>query len=241
MYTSPSIPIRSGRAVTKYFRRYKVNMAFFDTWSPAMAWVLGLYLTDGTISSNGHGQTMLTSCDVDILEKARNHLDSEHPISPDKHSRALMLQINSVKLVDRLAELGVVPRKSFTVQAPQCPPEMWPHLLRGIWDGDGTVGVYDGVLRAGFVSASQGFAEAITSYIAGLGVRCYLRVDKQPLWRLTLSGQWALQLCDIMYANSAQETRMDRKYKIYIDFLDWHGPYRAGRRANASLFQRRLR
>lgn len=63
-------------------------------------------------------------------------------------------RVHNEKIVNDLSKYGVVPRKSHTAYLPMIEEKLMPHLIRGIFDGDGTVYLKDGVnrpyLRFGF-------------------------------------------------------------------------------------------
>lgn len=66
---------------------FDINENFFSTWSPEMAYVLGLVITDGCISKTG--VVSLSMNDKELLEKVKNVMGSDHNIMPSKHQKGL--------------------------------------------------------------------------------------------------------------------------------------------------------
>ena len=117
-------------------RKHKVNEHFFKTWSDEMAWVLGLFLTDGCIHNTLCSVT-LTQKDERILQLVANYMDAEYIIAPKNRTRSTpTLILNSKILKEDLSKLGIRPKKSLTVPFPEVPVEYIPSFIRGVIDGD---------------------------------------------------------------------------------------------------------
>lgn len=127
-------------------RTKKVDENFFEVINtPDKAYILGWIMSDGYVN-----KYKLTFCikDLEILEKIKSLMKSEHKISHaftyDKRTKKTYerysLQINSKTLVNSLKKLGIYQAKSFTVGLPKISKHLYPHLIRGIFDGDGFIG-----------------------------------------------------------------------------------------------------
>lgn len=123
---------------------------FFETIdTPDKAYILGWIISDGYVN-----KYKLTFCikDLEILESIKIIMKSEHKISDsvyydkrtDKSYQRYMLQICSKKIVNSLNKLGIYQAKSFTVDLPNIPKNLYQHLIRGIFDGDGYIGMSTG-------------------------------------------------------------------------------------------------
>jgi DNA-binding transcriptional regulator WhiA len=119
--------------------KYRVNTAFFKTWSPEMAYVLGFVLTDGTIDGNTF---TIAQKNRAILERVNAAMQSNYPIrqrSNNGNSSIFTLKINRQEMVEDLRRLGIAENKSRTVEFPDVPKLYLPHFIRGVIDGDGWV------------------------------------------------------------------------------------------------------
>lgn len=131
-------------------RKNFYDESFFETIdTEEKAYTLGLIVADGSISKClGVVSLALKQTDKQILEdiaKAINY-NAELKLLPRKTKGLgngddrIRLRLNSVKMVKDLIKLGVTPAKTFTARLPVVSPKLEPHLIRGIWDGDGHIG-----------------------------------------------------------------------------------------------------
>jgi len=170
-----AIPRRSGNADYK-----NCNEAVFaNVDTPAKAYWLGILLTDGYVSDtreDSQPQIGLQLVDRDLLEKFREVLGSKNPVMPlrqrsDHHQPMYRVVVNSRRLADDLKRYGVVPRKTSSTYLPILSPTLMPHLLRGIFDGDGTVSHReDGAVIIGYAGSERLVAEVRIWLICKLGV-----------------------------------------------------------------------
>jgi len=125
--------------------KHTVNDRFFDLLTEDVAYLLGFIYADGNISWNpqkGYYCLTITAAakDKEHLEKMRAMLSSTKPLLFSSKTNSYRLIVNNKYLCERLMMLGVLPRKSLTVQFPQfIPSDHLRHFIRGVIDGDGTV------------------------------------------------------------------------------------------------------
>ena len=110
------------------------------------AYFLGLIITDGCIHHTKGKQPLvaltLQECDKYILEKFKQELHSNKAVTSDGRG-CVSINILSRTMVESLKKYGVTERKSLNTVFPKnIPKELYPHLLRGILDGDGSVSFY---------------------------------------------------------------------------------------------------
>jgi len=151
----------------RFVRKYHINEFYFDTIdTPNKAYIIGLLSADGcnypkkqTISIS------LEESDREILEKICKEMDNEHPLEyldyTDKHDfgyhykNQYRMLIFSSHMCSRLSEIGIIPNKSLSLKFSSCiPDEYLSHYIRGIFDGDGSIGVRDLSNYKGNVSVS---------------------------------------------------------------------------------------
>lgn len=126
--------------------------------SEEKAYILGLLITDGYVvypqrntTHNPHwGITLetkdkyilerikeLVGSNVKIVDRTRNRSDLPNRKTPITFESQLI--ITSSKMVEDLKKYGIVPRKTFTVGLTELDESLMPHLIRGIFDGDGCI------------------------------------------------------------------------------------------------------
>jgi hypothetical protein len=138
-------------------RKYKCNENYFEKIDTnEKAYWLGLLYADGYVRKrkqfNGkHKQggivgISLKSGDEYLLEKLIVDLDSTYKLTKQVKDDFLSykLEINSVKLADDLVKLGCIPNKSLKLLPPNLTDELINHFIRGYFDGDGSIGEYNG-------------------------------------------------------------------------------------------------
>ncbi len=248
----------SGTAILKWFRRrraefpgslrsrfkrsqYKFNEQLFDSWTPEMAYVLGVLATDGNV---GKHRVTLTSTDLELVEKIRsligsNHEIRERPVRGWSRKTQYSLSVSSLKFVTVLRRLGVTARKSLTMRFPEIPREFVRHFLRGCWDGDGSLYIEkrSNRLRASIVSGSKDFMEGIAGSLSNAGFRqrmwreyrkhrYLMGSDKLRVYTLhrgrtrayyiRLTGKSALQFGKFIYESVPESMYLKRKYDVFL-------------------------
>lgn len=118
---------------------------FFDVIdTEEKAYFLGLLISDGNVFQDGTGRQSSISITLDgndeyILKAFREALNANTSISCDKRGCS-QIAVRSNKMAESLKQYGVVPRKSNLTYLPtNIQSNMFPHLVRGIFDGDGSI------------------------------------------------------------------------------------------------------
>lgn len=124
--------------------KYKVDNNFFSNIdNEEKAYWLGLLFADGHVSKDG--VLMLCMKDLDIIEKFKKSLKSEHPIKYDKYNNPY-INIRCKQICEDLRKIGFNNRKSYEVDFNKIlsyvPNNLLHHFVRGMFDGDGSIKVY---------------------------------------------------------------------------------------------------
>jgi hypothetical protein len=153
--------------------------AFAVIDSPAKAYWLGLLITDGyVIEAKGGGSPLvgLQMIDREAAEGFKDFLGLQHPVlrvepKGGRHQPMYRAVCRSRRMAADLARFGVVPRKSRGTFLPLLNEALMPHLVRGLFDGDGTVSRRaDGQILAGFCGSERLVAEVRMWLVCRLGV-----------------------------------------------------------------------
>ncbi|MFS0687781.1 LAGLIDADG family homing endonuclease [Sporosarcina sp. 179-K 8C2 HS] len=185
-------------------RIHKVNENFFKIWSHEMAWVLGLFITDGHVNKRVHS-VYLSQNDEDLLRKVAKLMGASPTIAQGTGTRKTpMLIINSKIIKQDLERLGITPNKSYTVAFPNVPVWYLPAFVRGVIDGDGWVD-REGY-RMNITTASIVFAEGLQTVFTNWGLSstiAAIRSSKgKPIYRVWIRGKdQLLRLSNILYNN----------------------------------------
>lgn len=124
-----------------------LNEHYFDKIdTEEKAYFLGLIITDGCIHNTKGRQSLialtLQESDKYILERFKSAICSNKTVTNDGRG-CVNINILSNTMVKSLKKYGINERKSLHTVLPQnIPQELYPHLIRGILDGDGSVSFY---------------------------------------------------------------------------------------------------
>jgi intein/homing endonuclease len=183
-------------------RKNKVNEEFFKIWTQEMAWVLGLFVTDGHIHNKYHS-IFFSQKDERILHLIAKYMEADYVLAPfGKTKTTPTLIINSKEIKKDLELMGITAKKSLIVPFPIVPEEYLASFVRGVIDGDGWV------QKSGYVmnvtSASQNFAFGLLSVFKAWELRTEITVEKTQLgkiiYRIWVKGKYELpKLASIIY------------------------------------------
>lgn len=216
----------SGKLV---YIKYAVNERVFDTWTAEMAYVLGFIVADGCITKKG--LLKFTSTDPELLYKIRNVMESQHPIHEYWAKLSTQpiydLLIRRKYFVSSLARHGIHPRKTKSVHWPDSPGSMFPHIVRGYFDGDGYVNcainrAYSDRLLVSFTSASPFLLPEFHAALSRAGVQggSLRESSRYPgNFRLQLSTHAGLSLYHLMYSQ-VDDLYLDRKRRPFERYLE---------------------
>ncbi|AEG14707.1 hypothetical protein Desku_1120 [Desulfofundulus kuznetsovii DSM 6115] len=221
------------RSKSEALRQYAVNENYFDAIdSPDKAYWLGLLYADGCVVHKNRRhlvQLALKIDDAGHVEKFRAVISSEAPIV--YHDDEARLVVCSVRLTEALEKCGCVQCKSLMIKFPWdiVPEHLYSHFIRGYFDGDGTLSRSrrDKSWRSwnwSMVSGSYEFLEAVQKVLmryCGVGKTKIVRRNASNCWRLQYGGRCQVaRILDWLYKDSTPETRLDRKYNLYLRFRE---------------------
>lgn len=207
-------------------RKYSLNANYFDCIDTQdKAYLLGLLYADGC-NSNGHIFIRLQERDKDILDKMNIALDSDRPLRfIDYSSRngccqnQYGLDIVNQHMSNQLALLGMIPNKSLVLEFPQwMNVELYPHFIRGYFDGDGYVSKNYNNAKLSIISTKV-FCEKIKDIVyrdIGVNACIYLchKNESTTTRTLQISGRNQIKkFLDYIYNDA--NLYLDRKYNIY--------------------------
>ena len=211
---------KQGKLTQQFF---DINENFFSDWSPEMAYVLGLIITDGCIS--GAGTVSLSMNDKELLEKVKKVMGSARKITPSRHQKRLYCyHFSREKIVKDLKKLCVVPKKSLIVQFPNVPEAYLADFIRGVFDGDGSV-FFDKrrpkfPLRSKFVSSSKDFIIGLQQSLESLGMpkrTIYIQKTKNGWsYMFIYDHKDSVKLFNILYKNAQNRLFLERKYERFL-------------------------
>ena len=205
---------------------------FQDINEEAKAYFLGLLVSDGNIFKDNTGRQASISITLDLkdeymLKKFKEVLQANTSVGHDGRGCG-QIAVRSNIMAEDLAKYGVVPRKSYNTYLPLLSKEMMPHLIRGIFDGDGSIMAkpnpsndgHNRFLHSISFCGTHQLMEDISNYILenlGIKTAVYDYKDRnlselkiQNIDNIAKFGYW-------IYRNST--IFLNRKKDIFNDFL----------------------
>lgn len=200
-----------------------------------MAYVLGFFAADGTITTNKNkfSYFALQIRDRALLVRICAVIESDHKISKRVHRKNngifYRVQIGNTEICKDLQEMGFGPRKTGRLKMPKLPVKYFPNFVRGYFDGDGNVwtgfvhkdrGKKTYVINTTFTSCSKEFLNDLHIKLKERGIRgggIYKR--KSNAYCLRLSVKDSILLYHLIYDTLENEMFLKRKKGSFDKFL----------------------
>lgn len=207
-----------------YKTRYNLNESYFDEINtPEKAYIIGMLAADGNVHKNTITLS-LQEKDKHILEEINKLVGSNRPlhfIKMDVGKNKWALVITNKYMAQQLKEKGIVERKSLILEFPQCiTDELLPHFLRGLLDGDGTIGsTRYCVGYTNTIMLLSTIAEKVENL---LNIHFYLRkehCDNDVTYSMGIYKQdHCIEFLNYIYKNST--IHLNRKYQLYQKYIN---------------------
>ena len=219
-------------------RKYTLNEHYFDEIdTPIKGYIYGFLLSDG--SNNPDKQTVsisLQESDVDILERMRQEIGSTKPLEYLDYSNKndfgyhyknqYRMLLFSDKICSALEKHGIVKNKSLVVEFPYFDDWIMPSVIRGMWDGDGTLGLYKNKNISLSLTATKMFCEGLQTYLQEkldiysghiYDAGCHNGVTKVFL---ISKNSDKVKLLEWMYKDA--DIYLKRKYEKYLEIKNYY-------------------
>lgn len=191
-------------------RVHKFNYDFFEKIdSEEKAYWVGFIYADGCLYSSTDNKSMriqinLSSVDIEHLNRFQKSIGSNYKISIGKikKSEYCSIKVNSTKMCKDLISHGVVPRKSLYSSIPIVTEKYFRHMLRGFFDGDGTIDCPKKTIRLRMVGGEKPLEE-IKKKLKNFSIDSKIYLKKKDVFSLeVLRKKDAEKLYSLMYDNS---------------------------------------
>lgn len=206
--------------------KYMLNEGSFDLISPESAYWVGFLMADGCIlkssGKNAKLKVALQTKDKVHLTKMLKFLESDSPIFSYTEN-SVECYVFSERLCNRLAELGVVPRKSLIAEAM---PELVldKDFWRGIIDGDGHIGLQSNgsfkkqpsVELACSHNITRQFKEFVQHHVPAFKKKIYDRGNYSAL--KVVGSKQAVTILNVLYGDNPTYY-LDRKMEKALQFV----------------------
>lgn len=212
-------------------RKYPINENFLDEInSEEKAYFLGLFYADGSNNEKkGCAYIGLAELDKQILLKLTNIIQPTKPLylvkySDLKHQDQFRINIDNKSYSQRLKELGCPANKTHKIVFPSWLNEdLYPHFIRGYFDGDGHIGIYNKKAHWSIIG-TEDFCKSIVEVLKGIDINIKKLGIRYPeknnnIRSIEICGNRQIQkLMDWIYKDAS--LYMDRKFNKYQELLN---------------------
>jgi len=211
------------------YRKPMYDEDFFDVsnWNHELAYIVGIVLSDGHVSSsNAYCLVELGMCDEDVIEKIKNITSYGRDILEYKygsHKNRYIINFSGKKVWNFFTSLGMDNDKSHTAILPLIPGIYLADLIRGLFDGDGSISTNKNYYPVASIAGTESVVRSVADN-AGVYYNIYSHSMSKTTFVISYTGKRALQFLEYIYKDSTPNTRMDRKYNKYLNALKfWKG------------------
>lgn len=198
------------------------DIHFFDEYSVDSCYWAGFIAADGYVRSDRANVSIhLSVVDIEHLKKLEKLTNYTGKITV--YDNECCLSFAGEWFPKALAKnFEIYPRKTFDIMlSDKIPKDMIPHFLRGYFDGDGCVTNVGEYLRISFTSGSVNLLKQISDFLYNHGVRVRNEFGVPKISNncfMTYNCKNAQQILELLYADSTDSTRLDRKYQRYLQY-----------------------
>lgn len=213
-----------------YKRGYPRNEFYFNQIDTSeKAYWLGFWYADGCVENTRYA-IEINSVDKEHLEKFQKAIGAvNHKIGMtvderfDSGSIVYHFSIRDKQLWTDLNKWGCIPNKSLKLAAfPNIPYHFMSHFLRGYFDGDGSLHWLKSTnnYRISFMG-TESFLSEIRKFLNKPNIKIAIQKDRN-ICQFQISGRRQVEeVLNLLYQDSAPETRLERKYQSYLKCLEW--------------------
>jgi len=193
-------------------RTVHFNRRFFRSiTSQSKAYTVGFIAADGSVDRWGV-RIQIHNKDKDILEKIATAVGYDGEIHYHDSGRLVMLGLYDIDVVSDLKQYGIVQRKTAILPfAKGIPDKYLFHYLRGVMDGDGSMG-----RQARLVTGSRLFYSQFVEWFNNTYDRDVWHRQEDNRFRLVFN-QWHADFIHSLYRDA--RIYSDRKKDLYT--LNW--------------------
>ena len=210
--------------IVSRIRKHKCDENYFEKIdNKVRAYWLGLLYADGYVrkrrqcdgkhKQGGIVGISLKRGDEYLLEKFINDLKSTYKLRKQVKEEfvSYKLEINSSKMADDLINLGCVPNKSLILLPPKLNDCLISHFIRGYFDGDGSIGRYDGRLKFSLLGTNE-MLSWVLNFFKNNGVKSTPKISKKKnIHTLQYNSKYDIELIENILYNSSEDYFLNRK------------------------------
>lgn len=215
---------------------YDIDENYFENIDTEdKAYFLGFMYADGNVSKDPKYciRINLQEKDRDILEKFKSCLQSTHPIvvmekygNFKTEQRGVKFYFGNKKIKSDLIKWGCVPNKTLKLTTlPNLDHKLLRHFIRGYFDGDGSLGLYQkpnssSYYVAASICGNKTFTNNLDVYISQT-INIKFNINERKSINVLQTGyNQALIFIDWLYKDCS--IYLNRKYQTYLKIKEYY-------------------
>lgn len=220
--TERQVSYRSKAWGLDYSKKKSVNEDFFSLMDKATYYWAGFLAADGWVEGERSRVGLaLQKGDIGHLEKFKAATESSHNICPFMSNTAVRIRFNSEKMCNDLAtRFNIIPAKTMVYSMPYIEEDyLLLEFLRGYIEGDGNLWkTASGRVALSLCSANKSFlveVKDIFELFIGRTIHQDIVLQVNPkgqVYAIRFNLDDSTELLRLLYKNSTEATRLDRKY-----------------------------
>lgn len=216
---------RCANSINTSKRKIHDNSIFVNGITSESAYILGLILSDGCLSYDIHShryRITITMNEFELIESLRSSYAPTKKLYSYKHRLGKSISYSFISTNDFdvkfLMSIGIKERKSDNIRFPKIENKYVSHIIRGIFDGDGSVYInktktkynskikYYQYINASFTTGSNEFANDIKDILVQNGIDAKIVKDsrkKHLCWYVKVYSKDSIEkLYNYLYSDS---------------------------------------
>lgn len=206
----------------------KFNENVFDIIdTEEKAYWLGFIYADGTISSHKEFQKSRYQFELSLSDIDHEHLDKFNKFM--RHSKDNVIVgnvklngkvfkrcrwiVNNKHLWNTLNLIGCTPNKSLILKFPNIPHNLIRHFIRGYFDGDGSLGIYEDKFSCSMLGTPMFLEKVLENSDFSAAITKHNNSDYT--YKFQMTSEKGKQFLDYLYKDST--IYLSRKYNKYLD------------------------
>lgn len=199
----------------------------FDEINEESAYWIGMLMADGCVKNNYICLALMIK-DKDHVKKFRDFLGAtQHKLRRTRRKKdgkiywQAVFKVASAKLVQKLAEYGVVPLKTHTAKV--CDALKYnKHFWRGVIDGDGSLTTNNKIYPCICLVGSKPLCEQFRDYVKTHIPQCFANVyPTKTIFGFAVAATFAVTIIKELYQNCT--VALDRKLERAKKHMEWTG------------------
>jgi len=218
----------------------KHDIEKFEKLDKNSAYWLGFLWADGSTDyqpdkSRYITRLMLASKDLEHLIKFRNYVAPHRKIYERKSYKAYEVQISNPTLSKNLHHLGIITDRAYNaISLPKLEISLISHFIRGYFDGDGTIGLYDNIdkrcstiglkVQLKITSINKNVILELHKILESNGIKANITLEKKrTVYHLVCASRASItNFIKYIYQDSNCNIRLERKYEKSMGIMEWY-------------------